>query len=199
LLAEAGIDVPPTLTFVAADFERDDLSGTLRQAGFRADLAVCVSWIGVSMYLTDDAVSATIRTVAGFAAGSCLCLNYRVPLTMLDPIEQAISEVMEMRVAAMGEPWLSAFEPAQLQKQLLELGFSSAEVPRRKNSTRAISPDARTGCAPEAVSACCARARDALPQAVRLMYCPVLAGGGLGGGVDSTTALICACWVLCCH
>jgi methyltransferase (TIGR00027 family) len=127
LLAEAGIDVPPTLTFVAADFERDDLSGTLRQAGFRADLAVCVSWIGVSMYLTDDAVSATLRTVAGFAAGSCLCLNYRVPLTMLDPIEQAISEVMEMRVAAMGEPWLSAFEPAQLQKQLLELGFSSAE------------------------------------------------------------------------
>jgi hypothetical protein len=31
------------------------------------------------------------------------------------------------------------------------------------------------------------------------MYRPVLAGGGLGGGVDSTTALICACWVFCCH
>ena len=126
LLAEAGIGVPPSLTFVPADFERDDLGGALRQSGFRADQAACVSWMGVTMYLTADAVLSTLGTVAGFAAGSCLCFDYRVPATMLNPIERVINEVLEQQIAALGEPWLSTFDPAQLQSQLLEQGFSSA-------------------------------------------------------------------------
>lgn len=147
LLAEASINVPPSLTFVPVDFERDDLGGALRQAGFRADQAACISWMGVTMYLTADAVLKTLGTVAGFAAGSCLCFDYRVPATMLNPIERVVSDVMEQQIAALGEPWLSAFDPTQLQGQLLELGFSSAEsataddlnlryFPRRKDGLR---------------------------------------------------------------
>ncbi len=127
LLAEAGIDVPASLTFVPADFERDDLASVLRQAGFRADQAACVSWMGVTMYLTAEAVAAILRTVAGFAAGSRLCFDYRVPVTMLNPVERVINEVMEQRLAALGEPWLSTFDPAHLQMQMLELGFTTAE------------------------------------------------------------------------
>lgn len=127
LLAEAGIDVPASLTFVPADFERDDLGSVLRQAGFQPDQAACVSWMGVTMYLTADAVAATLRTVAGFAPGSRLCFDYRVPVTMLNPVERVINEVIGQRIAALGEPWLSTFDPTQLQKQLLDLGFSSAD------------------------------------------------------------------------
>jgi len=65
--------------------------------------------------------------VAGFAAGSCLCFDYRVPATMLNPVERAINEVIEQQIAALGEPWLSTFDPTPLQRQLLELGFSTAE------------------------------------------------------------------------
>src|SRR5450432_3537610 len=115
LLAEAGIDVPASLTFVPADFERDDLGNALRQAGFQADQAACVSWMGVTMYLTADAVLATLRTVASFAVGSCVCFDYRVPVTMLNPVERAINDVMEQQLAALGEPWLSTFDPMQLQ------------------------------------------------------------------------------------
>jgi methyltransferase (TIGR00027 family) len=127
MLGEAGIGVPASLAFVPVDFERDDLGGALRQAGFEADQAACVSWMGVTMYLTADAVLNTLGTVAGFAAGSCLCFDYRVPATMLNPIERVVNEVLEQQIAALGEPWLSTFDPAQLQRQLLELGFSSAE------------------------------------------------------------------------
>ena len=127
LLAEASIGLPASLKFVPVDFERDDLGGALQQAGFRADQAACVSWMGVTMYLTADAVLATLRTVAGFAAGSCLCFDYRVPATMLNPVERAINEVIEQQIAALGEPWLSTFDPTPLQRQLLELGFSTAE------------------------------------------------------------------------
>jgi methyltransferase (TIGR00027 family) len=126
LLAEARIGVPPSLAFVPVDFERDDLGGALREAGFRADQPACVSWMGVTMYLTADAALRTIGTVAGFAAGSCLCFDYRIPAAMLNPIERVISEVLGQQIAALGEPWLSTFDPAQLQSQLLELGFSSA-------------------------------------------------------------------------
>lgn len=46
---------------------------------------------------------------------------------MLNPIERVISDVMGKQIAALGEPWLSTFDPTQLQGQLLKLGFSSAE------------------------------------------------------------------------
>ena len=127
LLAEAGIAVPSSLTFVPLDFERDNLGSALRQAGFRVDQPACVSWMGVTMYLTHNAVLRTLSTVAGFAKGTCLCFDYRVPLTMLNPIERVVNEVVEQQIAALGEPWLSTFDPTQLQSQLLELGFSSAE------------------------------------------------------------------------
>lgn len=126
LLAAAGIGVPKSLTFVPLDLEHDELDVALRQSGFNAGEPVCVSWMGVTMYLTTDAVTRTLGTVAGFASGSCLCFDYRVPATMLNPIERVTSEVLEQQVAALGEPWLSTFDPAALQPQLIALGFSAA-------------------------------------------------------------------------
>jgi methyltransferase (TIGR00027 family) len=127
LLTEAGIALPASLSFVPLDFERDDLGCALQGAGFRPDQPACVSWMGVTMYLTADTVRRTLASVAGFAAGSCLCFDYRVPPTMLDPIERVINDVLERRIAAIGEPWLSSFDPVQLRNQLLGLGFRSAE------------------------------------------------------------------------
>ena len=119
--------MPASLTFVPLDFERDDLGDALQQSGFRADQAACISWMGVTMYLTAAAVAATLRTVAGFAEGSRLCFDYRVPVTMLNPVERVINDVIEQRLAALGEPWLSTFDPTQLQMQMLEMGFTTAE------------------------------------------------------------------------
>ena len=127
LVAEARIDVPASLTCVSLDFERDDLSAALQKCGFRVDQAACISWMGVTMYLTADAVMRTLRAAAGFSPGSCLCFDYRVPVSMLNPIERVISDTLGQQIAAAGEPWLSSFEPEQLQRQLLEMGFSSAE------------------------------------------------------------------------
>jgi O-methyltransferase involved in polyketide biosynthesis len=79
------------------------------------------------MYLTADAVMRTLRTAANLVAGSCLCFDYRVPVSMLDPIARVINDALGQRIAAAGEPWLSSFEPERLRCQLLELGFASAE------------------------------------------------------------------------
>ena len=126
LLADAGIGVPSPLTFVPVDFEHDDLAVSLRTAGVRLDQPACISWMGVAMYLTAEAVLRTLRATAGFAAGSCLCFDYHVPSAMLNPVERVINEVIEQQLAAFGEPWLSTFDPVQLERQMLELGFSDA-------------------------------------------------------------------------
>jgi O-methyltransferase involved in polyketide biosynthesis len=70
----------------------------------------------------------TLGFVACLPKGSSICFDYRVPETMLNPIQRVIGEVMGQRAAAVGEPWISAFDPAVLQRQLLELGFSDAET-----------------------------------------------------------------------
>lgn len=135
-VAEARIDVPASLSCVPLDFEHDDLDEALQQHGFRADQAACIGWMGVTMYLTADAVMRVLRTAARLRAGSCLCFDYRVPVSMLDPLERAVHDMLEQQVAATGEPWLSSFEPAQLQRQLLELGFRSAQSPTPEELNR---------------------------------------------------------------
>ncbi|MBP6337799.1 MAG: SAM-dependent methyltransferase [Vitreoscilla sp.] len=127
LLAQARIGLPASLAFVPVDFEHNDLAHALREAGFRADQPACIGWMGVTMYLSPEAVLATLGALVGLAAGSCLCFDYRVPATMLNPVEQVISDVVAQQAAAIGEPWLSSFEPVQLQAQMLALGFSTAE------------------------------------------------------------------------
>ena len=46
---------------------------------------------------------------------------------MLNPVERDTNEALEQRIAALAEPWLSTFDPVQLQRQLLELGLSPTE------------------------------------------------------------------------
>lgn len=125
-LQAAGLDVGDTV-FVPVDFERDDLLTALRSAGLRTDQPVFLAWLGVTMYLTPQAVLNTLAAVAALPAGSGIVFDYRVPTEQLNPIERAIHEVVSQQIAAMGEPWLSSFDPATLQRQLRELGFAQAE------------------------------------------------------------------------
>lgn len=126
LLAEADICMPPSVTFAPMDFERDGLRETLALAGFRADLPACVSWMGVTAYLTIGAVMNTLRTLAGLAAGSHVYFDYRVPATALGPVDRAVDEFLASQAAKAGEPWLSTFDPDELARQTLALGFATA-------------------------------------------------------------------------
>jgi methyltransferase (TIGR00027 family) len=72
-LIELGFGVPAWLAFVPVDFEGGE-SWWLRlaAAGFDAGRPAVVVSTGVSMYLTKEANAATLRQVAGLAAGSTL-------------------------------------------------------------------------------------------------------------------------------
>lgn len=75
LLAKAGIDAGK-VTFVPADFEKDDWLALLVEAGFDVKRPALFLWEGVIIYLNRDAVLDTLRKVARTASGSLLAFDY---------------------------------------------------------------------------------------------------------------------------
>jgi methyltransferase (TIGR00027 family) len=68
------------LTYVPVDFEHERLAQRLREAGFDPSAPAVWIWEGVTMYLTDAAIAATLADVSGLSApGSRLVVNYREP------------------------------------------------------------------------------------------------------------------------
>ncbi|HEV2663829.1 MAG TPA: SAM-dependent methyltransferase [Blastocatellia bacterium] len=75
VLKQAGID-PAGVTFVSADFEKEDWLSRLVGAGFDADKPALFLWEGVTPYLDRAAVEDTLRKIAGAAQGSVLAFDY---------------------------------------------------------------------------------------------------------------------------
>lgn len=125
-LKEQGIALPRSLVFVPMDFEKDSPADRLNAAGFRSDAPVFISWLGVSMYLTGDAVMQTLRFVAASCArGSQIVFDVSVTDEALGERQRVARVDLAQRVAGLGEPFVSHFDPAQLATDLAALGFSA--------------------------------------------------------------------------
>jgi methyltransferase (TIGR00027 family) len=112
-LAAAGVPVPPTVTYLPIDFERQTLAD-------RLDLAPAptfFSWLGVVPYLTRDAFDATIGHLAG-VGGAEVVFDYAEPPASLPPERRASHAERAARVARLGEPWRTYFRPAELREIL---------------------------------------------------------------------------------
>src|SRR5207302_914672 len=85
-LIELGFGIPQWLRLVPVDFEAGDAWWQrLAAAGFDAGRRTVVASTGVSMYLTRDAIAATLRQVAVLARGSTLAMTFLLPLEFADP------------------------------------------------------------------------------------------------------------------
>jgi methyltransferase (TIGR00027 family) len=127
LLAQAGIPLPDSLSRVPVDFECDTLAGALAAGGFDRSTPSFFSWLGVTMYLSAPAVTATLSYIAALPRGSAVVFDYAVPPQSLGPARRAFYRGRLLRVAAAGEPWRSFFVPAQLDAELAALGFTRRE------------------------------------------------------------------------
>jgi O-methyltransferase involved in polyketide biosynthesis len=86
-----------------------------------------VASTGVSMYLTREAIMATLRQVAALAQGSTLAMSFTLPVELADPevrpgIERAIAGAR-----ASGTPFISFFTPAQMLALARGAGFKEVE------------------------------------------------------------------------
>jgi methyltransferase (TIGR00027 family) len=126
-LQAASVVIPPSVSFVPVDFERQNLPEELRAAGFRADMPAFVSWLGVVPYLTKEAASHTFSFLSGFPKGSGVAFDYAVEPSSLLLLERMAVRALSQRVARAGEPFRLFFVPNELDEFLKACGFHRIE------------------------------------------------------------------------
>ncbi len=123
-LIELGFGIPEWLRLVPVDFEAGDAWWQrLAAAGFDVGQPAVVASTGVSMYLTKDALAATLREVAALAPGSTLAMSFLLPLELADPEDLPGLQMAEKGARASGTPFISFFTPTEMLTLAREAGF----------------------------------------------------------------------------
>jgi methyltransferase (TIGR00027 family) len=97
-LVGGGITIPSTVTFVAVDFERQSLADELRAAGCSPDAPAFFAWLGVTMYLTENAFAGTLASIAARPAGTGVAFDYAVPRSSLGLLGRLAHDRLATRV-----------------------------------------------------------------------------------------------------
>jgi len=127
-LVELGLGIPSYLKLVPVDFEAGDTWWErLAASGFDLKKPPIVASMGVSMYLTLDAITATLRQVAGLAPGSTLVMSFMLPIELTDPEVRPGLERAAAGARASGTPFISFFTPAEMLGRARDAGFRKVE------------------------------------------------------------------------
>jgi methyltransferase (TIGR00027 family) len=136
-LAAAGIQVPDSVRFVPADLARDPLARCLAAAGFDAAAPAVVAWLGVTMYLTAEAVAETMTAVARLAPGTELIADYLLPEGARDEAGALYGALVAQASAEQGEPWRSCFTPDQMADLAVRAGFGAVRAVSQRDAITA--------------------------------------------------------------
>jgi methyltransferase (TIGR00027 family) len=127
LLREADLAIPGAVRFLAVDFEACDWGAALLSSGFDASAPSIFIWLGVTPYLTHAAIQASLRFVGALRGGAEIVFDYGEPLDALSGLARAARESRMAQTAALGEPWISLFNPASMGELLRKEGFRHVE------------------------------------------------------------------------
>jgi len=84
-LHELGMNPPETLSFVPVDFERQSWVEEIAKAGFDRGRPAVVCSLGVTQYLSVDAIQAMLREVAGLARRTTIVCSFVLPAPLIEP------------------------------------------------------------------------------------------------------------------
>ena len=95
----------------------------LSAAGFDPGQPAVVVSTGVTMYLSKDATAATLRQLAGLAAGSTLAMTFLLPAELLDDADRPGLQVSSAGARTSGTPFISFFTPPEMLALARQAGF----------------------------------------------------------------------------
>lgn len=148
-MARAGLPAPHRLTYVPVDMEAGECPvDRLVAHGFDLVRPAFVSWLGVTVYLTREAVARTLAGLGRLAPGSEIVMDHLLPEALRGPRARAYAETLMPLVAGGGEPWLTFLSPREAADLLEEHGFEVVEqVPECDAAGPALRerPDALAG------------------------------------------------------
>jgi methyltransferase (TIGR00027 family) len=125
-LIELGYGIPGWLRLVPVDFEAGSWPERLAEAGFDPGQPAVVVSTGVSMYLTRDATTATLRQLAGLAPGSTVVMTFLLPAELLAGSDRSRLQASRQGARASGTPFISFYTPADMLALARQAGFTDA-------------------------------------------------------------------------
>jgi methyltransferase (TIGR00027 family) len=122
-IAALGWEVPSNLVFSPCDFETQDLSSALDDAGFDRELPALVSLFGVIVYLTAASTRTLLSELASFAPGSEVLMTYSPPPGGPDPVVEELWDKSSSKVDETGESWIGYYTESEIERLVREAGF----------------------------------------------------------------------------
>lgn len=114
LLERSSCEVPSSVHFVGVDFKSGDLSGAMTAAGYSERAPAFILWEGVTNYLSESAVDATLRWCARASPGSRVVFTYIHRAVLDDPGAFAGTRNLFATLEAAGESWTFGLDPSEL-------------------------------------------------------------------------------------
>jgi methyltransferase (TIGR00027 family) len=126
-LACCGLSLPQNAHFANIDFEHESLRDGLLRYHICLNKPAFFSWLGVTMYLNENAIDAVLLSVASFPAGSEIVLTFAQLSAPELNNSNNFPSLLASLVSSAGEPFLSFFEPDAIETKLRNSGFSKVE------------------------------------------------------------------------
>jgi methyltransferase (TIGR00027 family) len=116
-LKDNHINIPDNVFYAAINFEKESLYDGLIRNGIDFGEPAFISWLGVTMYLTKEAIDAVFKTVASFPKNSEIVFTYAIKRETKSPVED--------RAAELGEQWKSHFTIEEIIDKLTDYKYST--------------------------------------------------------------------------
>ncbi|HEY6082230.1 MAG TPA: class I SAM-dependent methyltransferase, partial [Chitinophagaceae bacterium] len=122
-LIELGFGIPGWLHFVSVNFETSSWWEQLLKAGFDIHKPAVIACTGVSLYLTKDAITATLNQIAALVPGSKLAMTFYLPMELMDEEDKPLQQIAEKGAREAGTPFISFFAPNEMLTLADKAGF----------------------------------------------------------------------------
>ena len=124
--------------FVPTDFNQRDLPLAMASAGYRESARTFFLWEGVTNYLSEAAVDATLRWCSRAAPGSQVLFTYVHRDVLTKPRAFIGTEQLFASLEKFGEKWTFGIEPSELRQYLADRGLVARDRSRRLRVSGAL-------------------------------------------------------------
>jgi len=124
ILNRKQVELPKELVFASIDFNKQNLSDVLMNAGYQKDQQSLFLWEGVTMYLNSDAVDDTLTFIRESSQeGSRVAFDYIFASVLRQENKFYGEKEIFHTVSQAGEGWTFGIEEGEIEEYLTECGF----------------------------------------------------------------------------
>ena len=128
---DLGLPVGSRHLFVPVDIERESIREGLDRLGFDWTQPTFFSWLGVTSYLTIEAIEDTLRMIASCASGSQVAFTYSLADELADDDWREFVGFLGPLAASSGEPLHPGWSPRDIEELVTRCGLRVTDHPNR--------------------------------------------------------------------